>query len=93
MLYYYRISVSKEISINKTSASKECDVFQYRVRGKEFKFYPDVFNVCHDVLIIPMNLSYPVSLYFNGANFCYIISKIEVINLLKNFDLTEKKGI
>ena len=29
MLYYDRIDVSEGIDINKTKASKECDVFHY----------------------------------------------------------------
>ena len=29
MLYYDRIAVSEEIDVNKTSASKECDIFHY----------------------------------------------------------------
>ena len=29
MLYYYRIDVSEGIDINKTSASKECDICHY----------------------------------------------------------------
>ena len=29
MLYYYRIDVSEGIDVNKTSASKECDIWHY----------------------------------------------------------------
>ena len=29
MLYFYRIDVSEEIDVNKTSKSKECDVCHY----------------------------------------------------------------
>ena len=29
MLYFGRIDVSEGIDINKTSASKECDIFRY----------------------------------------------------------------
>ena len=29
MLYYDTIDVSEEININKTGASKECDIFHY----------------------------------------------------------------
>ena len=38
-----------------------------------------------------MNFSCLVILYFNGTNFFDITSKNEVTNLLKNYDLTEKK--
>ena len=30
MLYYDRIDVSKGIDVNKTSKSKECNIFHYR---------------------------------------------------------------
>ena len=29
MLYYERVDVSEEIDVNKTSASKECDICHY----------------------------------------------------------------
>ena len=29
MLYYHRIDVSEGIDVNKTSESKECDIFRY----------------------------------------------------------------
>ena len=39
MLYYDRIDVSEEIGVNKTSASKECDICHYWCfLDREFKF-------------------------------------------------------
>ena len=39
MLYYDRIEVSVGIDINKTSASKECDIYHYwYILDKGFKF-------------------------------------------------------
>ena len=53
MLYYNRTDVSEGIDVNKTSASKECDVCHYwYFLNNSFKFQPNVFNRCHDLLMI-----------------------------------------
>ena len=58
MLYFYRIDVSEEIDVNKTSKSKECDVCHYWCfLNKGFKFQPCVCNRCHDLLMMFINLS------------------------------------
>ena len=36
MLEYDRIDISEGIDINKTSASKECDIWHYRLHEKIF---------------------------------------------------------
>ena len=57
MVLYGRINVFEGIDINKTSASKECDVCHYwYFLDKRYKFQPYVFNGCHDVLVMSMNL-------------------------------------
>ena len=48
MLYYYRIDVSEGIDVNKTSASKECDVSHF------WYFLNYSFN---DLLMMSVNLS------------------------------------
>ena len=58
MLYYDRIDVSEGIDVNKTSESKECDIYQYwYFLDKGFKFQRDVCNSWHNVLMISTNLS------------------------------------
>ena len=58
MLYHDRIDVSKEIDVNKTNKSKECDICHYwYFLDKGFKFQPDVCNGSHDLLMISMKLS------------------------------------
>ena len=57
-LYFDRIDVSEEIDINKTSASKECDICHYwYFLNKGLKFQPNVCNRRHDLLMMSMNLS------------------------------------
>ena len=51
-------------------------------------------NSCHDVLVLPMNLSIIAVLNIHGTDHYNIISKIrnsEAINLIQNIDLTDKK--
>ena len=58
MIYYDRIDVSEGIDVNKTSASKECDVCHYwYFLNYSFKFQPNVCNRYHDLLMMSMNLS------------------------------------
>ena len=94
MLYYDRIEVSEEIDINKTSASKECDICHYwYFLNKGFKFQTYVSNSCHDLLMMSMNFCYIAILKIKNANYCFIISgisKSEAKKLLQNIDLTEK---
>ena len=53
MLYFDRIDVSERIDVNKTSASKECDICHYcYILHKGFKFQPNVCNGCHNLLMM-----------------------------------------
>ena len=95
-LYYDRNDVSEGIDVNKTSASKECDVCHYwYFLNYSSKFQLDVFNRCYDLLMMPVNLTDIAILSIKGSNYCCIISlttKNEAINFLQNRDLTEKSG-
>ena len=56
-LYYDRIDVSEGTDVNKTSKSKECDIFHYwYFLDKAFKFQPNACNGCHHLLMMAMNL-------------------------------------
>ena len=94
MLYYDRIDVSEGIDVNKTSASKECDICHYwYFLNYSFKFQPNVCNRCHDLLMMSINLSDITILNIKSSDYCSIISLIsknEAIKLLQNADLTEK---
>ena len=100
MFIYYkcyisvRIDLSGGIDVNKTSASKECDICHYwYFLNYSFKFQPNVCNRCHDLLMISMNLSDIAILNIKDSDYrCIIslISKNEAINLIKNADFTGK---
>ena len=57
MLRYQKIDVSKGIDVNKTSASKECELCCYWFfKDIRFKFEEHVCNKCHDLLTIVYSL-------------------------------------
>ena len=63
MLHYDRTGVSEGIDINKASATKECHICCcWYFLDKEFKFQPDVYNGCHDVLMMSIGLNHIVIL-------------------------------
>ena len=94
MLYQDRIDVSEEIDVDKTSASKECDICHYwYFLNYSFKFQPNVCNRCHDQLMMSMSLSDVAISNTKPYDYCCIISLIsknEAINLMQKADLTEK---
>ena len=51
MLEYDRIDISEGIDVNKTSASKECDICHYWCfKDTGFKHEPYLCNGCHDLM-------------------------------------------
>ena len=49
MLYFDTVEVSEGIDVNKTIASKECDICHYcYFLNYSFKFQPNVCNISHD---------------------------------------------
>ena len=51
MLEYDRIDVSEGIDVNKTNASKECDIYHYwHFKDIGFKYEPYLCNGCHNLM-------------------------------------------
>ena len=86
MLYFDRIDVSEGLDINKTSASRECNICHYwYFLNFSFQFQPNVSNKCHDLLMISMKHSDIAILNIKGSDYpCIIslISKNESIKLM-----------
>ena len=56
MLEYDKIDVSEGTDANKTNASKECDIcHQWCFLNKGFKYEPNLYNGCHDLMQKAMN--------------------------------------
>ena len=94
-VYYDRIDVYKGIDVNKTSRSKEYDIYHYwYLLNYSFKFQPIVCNRCHDLLMMSIKLSDIAILNIKGSDYhCIIslISKKDSIKFMQNADLTEKR--
>ena len=96
MLHYDKIDVSEGIDVNKISESKECDICHYwYLLNYSFQFQSNVYNRCHDLLMMSINHSDFAILNIEGSDYRCIISLIsrnEAINLMQNADLTGKNG-
>ena len=56
MLEYDRIDISEGIDINKTSASKECNICHcWCFLDEDFNYEPYLCNGCHDLMQNTMN--------------------------------------
>ena len=84
MLYYDRIDVSEGTDVNKISASKERGVCHYwYFLNYSFKFQPNVCSGCHDLLMMPINLSDIAILNIKGSEYRHIISLISKNEAIK----------
>ena len=94
MLEYGRIDISEGIDINKTSASKECDICHYwYFLDKNFNYEPYLCNGCHDLMQKAMNFNdiAIVSVKENDyrIHFWYM-SKNDAIVFMTNSNLKDK---
>ena len=96
MLQYERIDASEGIDVNKTSASKECELCHYWFfKDIGFKFEQHVCNKCHGLLTIAHSLKDIAILSAKGATFrCILmgISKNEGLKRLNN-SVTYDRGV
>ena len=84
---YEKIDDSEGIDVNKTSASKECELHHYWFfKDDGFKFEEHVCNGCHDLLTMAHLLKNIAILSAKKANFrCLLMatSKKEVLKKIK----------
>ena len=96
MLQYERIDVSEGIDVNKTSASKECELYHYwYFKDVGFKFEKHICNGYHDLLTMSYGLENIAILSAKGATFrCILwgISRNEGLRRLSN-SMLEDKGV
>ena len=97
MLQYEKIDVSEGIDVNKTSASKECELCHYWFfKDVGFKFEEHICNECHDLLRMTYSLKNIAILSAKGATFrCLLmgISKNEALKKLNNSLLAYDRGV
>ena len=96
IIRYDRADASESIEIINTSVSKKCINFHYLYfLDNGFRFESSVCNVCHDVLMMSIDIGSMVPLNVSGIGYCFIIvgiSKSEAINLLKHIDFIIKSN-
>ena len=96
MLEYDRIDISEGIDINKTNASKECDICHYwYFLHKIFRHEPYLCNGCHDLMQKAMNFNDVAIVSVKGSDYrihFWYMSKNDAINIMKNSNLNEKSG-
>ena len=96
MLRYKKIDVSEGIDVNKTSASKECELCHYWFfKDVGFKFEEHVCNGCHDLLTIAHSLKNIVIMSAIRATFRFLlmgISKNKGLKRLNNW-VTYDRGV
>ena len=68
MLVYDRTDISEGIHVNKTSASKECDICCYwHFNNTGFKYEPYLCNGCHDLMQKVMSFNDVSVVYVKGS--------------------------
>ena len=74
MLYHNKNDVSERIDVNKTSVSKKCHICHYRyVLDKGFRSQSTVYNGCHDISMIFVEIKNIAILNIDGVDYCCII--------------------
>ena len=82
-----RIDVSKGIDLAKSNNSKECAICHYWFFNHGFKFQDCVYNGCHDLSVLCLNISDIAIITVKNVDYrCIIhnIGKYEAINLLES---------
>ena len=97
MLKYNRINISQGTDVNKTSASKECDICHFwYFKDIGFKYEPYFCNGCYDLMQKAMRFNDIAIVYVKGdacrIHFWYM-SKDDSISIMKNSNLINKKGV
>ena len=97
MLEYDRIDISEGIDVNKTNASKECDICHYwYFLNKNFKYEPYLCNGCHGLMEKAMNFNDVTIVSIKGTNYridFWYTSKDDTINIMSNSNLNDKRGV
>ena len=97
MLECDRIDIAEGIDVNKTIASKQCDICHYwYFKDIGFKYEKYLCNGCHDLMQNVMSFNNIAIVYVKGnANriHAWYMSKDEAINILNGDNLVDKKGV
>ena len=94
MIEYDRIDISEGIDINKTNASKQCNICHYwYFLDKNFNYEPYLCNGCHDLMQKTTSFDDVGIISIKGNNYgnhSWYMSKNDATNLMNNSSLNEK---
>ena len=97
MLGYDKIDISEESDINKTNASKECDIFHYwHFKDIGFKYEPYLCNSYLDLMQKAMSFNDVALFYFERRAYrihFWSYTRSDAISILSNSNLVDKKGV
>ena len=97
LLEYNRIDISERIDVNKTSLSKECDIWYYwYFKDVGFKYENYLCNGCHDLMQKAMSFNNVAIVYVKGSAYrihFWYMSKDDAINIMNGSNLVDKKGV
>ena len=83
------MTLLKKLILIKQMNKKECDICHYwYFLDKGFRFETYIYNDCHDLLRMSINLDDIAILNINDINY-----RFEAVNLLQNADFIEKSGV
>ena len=95
MLEYDRINISEGIDVNKTSASKECDLCDYwYFKDIGFKYKQYLCNGCYDLMQKAMSFNDVAIVYVKRSAYrihFWYMSKDDAISIMNNSDLVDKR--
>ena len=97
MLEYNRINISEGIDVNKTNASKECDICHYwYFKDIGFKYKRYLSNGCHDLIKKAMGFNDAAIAYVKGSTYrihFWYMSKNDAISIMNNSNLSDTMGV
>ena len=97
MLEYDRIDISEGFDINKTNASKECDICHYWYSlSKNFCYEPYLCNGCHNLMQKATNFNDVAIAPVKGSDYrihFWNMSKDDAISVMNNSNLNEKRQV
>ena len=97
ILEYERIDISEGIDVNKTSATKECDICHYcYFKDIGFKHEPHLCNGCHDLMQKAMSFNNVAIVFVKGSAYrihFWYMSKDNAINIMNGSSLADKRGV
>ena len=92
-----RIDVSEEIDVNKTNASKECDICRYwYFKGNGFKSEPYLCNGCHDLMQKAISFKDVAIIHVKESAYkihFWYMSKDDAISITNDSNLMDKTGV